>query len=108
EQQLDRWAARYGLDDGETPEDLRAKARRCGRYYAVNLTNRATIELRLFRGTLKLETFFATLEFADYLAKTAINSTNEEVQHLTWEEFVKDVPEGYTYLRQYLVNRGLA
>lgn len=108
EEQLDRWATRYGLDDGETPEDLRAKARGCGRYYAVNLTNYSTIELRLFRGTLKLETFFATLEFAEYLAKTAISSTNEDVQRLTWEEFVKDVPEDYTYLRQYLVNRGLA
>jgi hypothetical protein len=108
EEQLDKWATRYGLDDGETPADLRAKARGRGRYYAVNLTNRSTIELRLFRGTLNVKTFFATIEFADYLAKTAINSSNEDVQHLTWEEFVKGVPEGYTYLRQYLVDRGLA
>lgn len=32
-------------------------------YYALNISNVSTVEFRIFRGTLNIETFFATLEF---------------------------------------------
>ena len=38
-----------------------AKNSCAGRYTAVNLTNADTVEIRMFRGTLKLNTLKATL-----------------------------------------------
>ena len=38
-----------------------AKNSCAGRYTAVNLTNSDTVEIRMFRGTLKLNTLKATL-----------------------------------------------
>jgi hypothetical protein len=39
------------------------------RYEAVNLCNRHTIEFRIFKGTLKKESFFKCLEFCDALIR---------------------------------------
>lgn len=41
------------------------------RYQAVNFENNATVEFRLFRGTLNYTTFLATLEIVDALVKWA-------------------------------------
>lgn len=105
--QLDQWAARYGLEDDETPEALLEKAKGRGRYYAVNLENYHTIEIRLFRGTLRYETLMATLEFCDYLFRVVKNSSVAEIQKLTWQEFVANIPESYEFLPNYLKERGL-
>jgi len=37
------------------------------RYEALNLANKATVEFRIFRGTLKRESLFKSLEFCDAL-----------------------------------------
>lgn len=37
------------------------------RYEALNLTNRGTVEFRIFRGTLKRESLFKSIEFCDAL-----------------------------------------
>ena len=37
------------------------------RYEALNLTNKGTVEFRIFRGTLKRESLFKSLEFCDAL-----------------------------------------
>ena len=50
-----RWAARYGYKD--RPQEILEHAKKgshAGRYSCVNLENRTTIEFRMFRGTLKL------------------------------------------------------
>ena len=44
-----------------------------GRYSAVNTENYNTIELRIFRGSLKLETVRATLQLVDLLI-TIVNT----------------------------------
>lgn len=54
-----RWAA---LDPTKKPKDVNPSG---SRYVAVNLSNRGTVEFRLFRGTLKPDSFFAALEFVD-------------------------------------------
>ena len=50
---VDRWAARQGYSD--RPKDILDKAKKSskGRYCCVNITNYSTVEIRLFRGTLK-------------------------------------------------------
>ena len=107
ENQANRWAARYGWNRENPKETLKsAKTSGLGRYTAVNLENTFTVELRIFRGTLRYKTFVATLQFVDKLCNHAINMTDEEFQTMTWKDFVnsaKDSPE----LLEYLMIRGL-
>jgi formylmethanofuran dehydrogenase subunit E len=105
EAQLNRWAARYGLTD--PLDELLDTAKYAGRYHAINLQPYNTIEIRLFRGTLKYNTFIATLEFCQYLYDTVINSSIEELQQMTWRDFIKAIPEDYQELLIYLEERKL-
>lgn len=51
---LDRWAARYATISNTTEETYnKAKEKRMGRYVAVNLENQNTVEIRLWRGSLR-------------------------------------------------------
>ena len=52
--QMNRWAARYGIRLTPSEQMNHAKNSCAGRYTAVNLTNADTVEIRMFRGTLKL------------------------------------------------------
>ena len=62
---MNRWAARYGFE--KTGKEILDKAKKGnnGRYAAVNLMNYATIEFRLFRGTLKYNTLIAAIELVN-------------------------------------------
>lgn len=53
------------------------------RYMALNLTNQKTIEFRLFKGTLKYETFMADFEFVNNLVHFASN-LELPIEELTW------------------------
>ena len=68
----------------------------------MNLCNYATIEFRLFRGTLKYNTFIATLELVNLIVETAIYYTEDELQKLSWSEFVSRItdPELIQYLKE--------
>lgn len=107
---MNRWAARYGYENSPKAILDKAKKGNCGRYAAVNLCNYNTIEFRLFRGTLKYNTFIATLELVDKICDTAMNLTEEELRGLSWFDFVAgldDCPELIQYLkeRQLYVNK---
>lgn len=83
QRQLDQWAARYGYKDH--PRDILEHAKKGGhggRYTCVNLTNRDTIEFRMFRGTLKLNTLIATLQLVDRICDVALCLTDDEVKAL--------------------------
>ena len=67
------------------------------RYYAVNLTNRDTVEIRLWRGTLSLSTFFATLKFTVRLAELCKTVHVIPLAKMTWEEILGDDPEILAY-----------
>lgn len=105
EAQLNRWAARYGLTD---PLDaLLDRAKGAERYHAINLQPYNTIEIRMFRGTLKYNTFIATLEFCQYLYDSVMNNDIEKLQQMTWSDFVEAIPEDYKELLIYLEERKL-
>lgn len=105
EAQANRWASRYGGVISDCKNVLKeAKKSGLGRYTAVNLTNRNTIEFRIFRGTLLLNTFTATLEFTHYLCTLALRMHDDEFQDMTWKSFVDGIdaeqyPELITYLK---------
>ena len=101
--QLDQWAARYGYknEPKEILDDDKYKNCR-GRYTAVNLTNDETIEFRLFRGTLKLNTFLATLQMVDRICDVALYLSDSEIKEMSWTTFVAGctAPELVQYLKE--------
>ena len=59
----------------------------------------------MFRGTLKLNTLLATLQMVNRICDVAFNLSDEEMQGLSWSDFVASVTE--TELIQYLKERRL-
>ena len=90
---MNRWAARYGYE--HTPKAIMDKAKKVGngRYAAVNLCNYHTVEFRLFRGTLKYNTFIATIQLVNRICDTAMYNTDESIAKLSWSDFVADITE---------------
>ena len=108
ESNICRWAARVGYEKTATEVYNKAKDRSDyheGRYLAVNLKNTHTIEFRLFRGTLKYNTFIATLQLVNIICEIAMNLTEEEINKMSWSEFVQNIVE--EELIQYLKERDL-
>lgn len=105
EKQINDWAKNYGLNT--INEAITEYKNKKGRYYAVNLTNTHTIEIRIFRGTLNYNTFAATLQFINLLLDTVMFGTIQDIQSLTWEEVVNGAKE-YKELTEYLQIRKLA
>lgn len=99
---MNRWAARYGYE--KTGKEILDKAKNSsyGRYCAVNLCNYSTIEFRLFRGTLKYNTFIATLQFVDKICSMAVSMSQADLEALSWSEFVSKIenPELIQYLKE--------
>ena len=58
------------------------------RYYAINLTNTDTIELRLFRGTLNAETFEATIKFVARLFELCKNVRAVDLAKFSFEDLL--------------------
>lgn len=113
EGQLERWCERTGLEltkaDMSAPEKvadkLQDKANNEGRYKAVNLQNSHTVEFRLFRGTLRRETFYATLELCQVIVDWCKTHRIPELATLTWGELIKSQPT--EYLVDYCNLRGI-
>ena len=103
--QMNRWAARYGMKLTPTDQMSHAKNSCVGRYTAVNLTNSDTVEIRMFRGTLKLNTLKATLQMVNHLVEVAVSMSDSEVQDMSWFDFLDSVHE--PELIQYLKERRL-
>ena len=107
--QLDRWAAKPNADLDAANEDelvenaLRERER--GRYVAVNLQNSETVEFRLFNGSLKLNTIYATLQFVSNLCLYAKNKSVDDVLASQWNDICNY--QKYDELTAYLHERGL-
>ena len=96
QQYSDYKVTRRGLDN----------AKHEGRYTALNVTNYATIEFRLFRGTLNMTTLHATLQFVDVLVELATTHGISWVTRSSWADIV-EACKAYPQLVEYLDTRGL-
>ena len=101
--QLRRWAARYGYK--EEPRDILDYAKKgygAGRYTCVNLQNEDTIEVRIFRGSLRYTTLIAALQLVDRICDVAIYLSDEELKELSWSTFAAGCtqPELVQYLKE--------
>ena len=102
---MDQWAARYGYRDQPHEMLEHVKKGSGSRYTCVNLTNCDTIEFRMFRGTLKVNTLLATLQMVDHICDVAIYLSDDELRDLSWSSFVSGIKE--PELIQYLKERNL-
>jgi hypothetical protein len=78
---------------------------RSDRYEAVNLVNHDTIEFRIFKGTLKRESFFKAIEFCDALIQFCMVGNYGITYCRNWDNFVnyvklrnKDYPHLYAFI----------
>ncbi|WP_312642536.1 amidoligase family protein [Hydrogenoanaerobacterium sp.] len=106
--QVKRWAARYGYKNNPKAILAHAKEGYFGRYACVNITNYATIEFRIFRGTLKYNTLIATLQLVNEICEVAFLLSDEQLAALSWCEFVEQLDvHKYSELIAYLKERRL-
>ena len=113
ESKLSRWAARNEIPERSLllnfPDaDITRVAlstSKNGRYQAVNLGPRDTVELRIFRGTLKVTTLLASLQLVSNLTKYAMTHTPTECLTATWEDVLSI--EEHKELRSYCADRNI-
>lgn len=77
------------------------------RYFALNTTNSDTIELRICRGTLKVDTIYASIDFFNALIEFAETFTEDEMLRISPDEFVAFLKSRSTILKEYMETRGL-
>jgi hypothetical protein len=76
-QQADEYARKYGVTNiAEVKRIGNSKAQ--GRYYAINNTNLNTVEIRIMRGTLSVDTFLACVDFCVTLVSNS--------RHIAWKD----------------------
>jgi len=108
--QLDRWAKRgnakhdYDKNDTKTSTMLTNAFQKNyydnrDKYVALNTLHNATFELRIFRGTLNYNTFVATLQFVDNLARLVKKTPLSRLTDLAFEDIVNF--KKYTELTTY-------
>lgn len=69
---------------------------RVGRYRTVNVTNKSTIEFRIFRGTLILNSFLSALDITFNLIKNARNISWDEIDDASkWLSGINDTTKNY-------------
>lgn len=90
--QANRW-----IDVGDDSHD--------DRYTAVNITNGATIEFRIFRGTLKRDTLIASIQLVDNICEYAMTHSWDEIQSSTWTDVA--LLRHWNELDAYLLKLGL-
>lgn len=118
---LEQWAPIDRL--GVTPDDIRhvssgaqlaswAHARvpayrsnHNDRYTAVNVTNTATVEIRIFRGTLKRDTLIAAIQLVSNVFEYAMAHDWADIPASTWADVAAYKP--HKELVNYMIARGL-
>lgn len=84
---LNRWAGKYEENYNNVAKDWK-NGYHLDRYKAVNLNNKNTIEFRMFRGTLKWNTFIATIQLCNNMVVYAKYHTIADIQNMSWETLI--------------------
>lgn len=92
-------------DDAKTLKYCKDNKDDGDRYRVVNLQNYNTIEIRLFKGTLKLETLYSAIEFVSNIVEYAKDKDDGAVECGSFEDIInyKDTK----YLKQYCLDKNL-
>lgn len=76
------------------------------RYAVLNLNNTKTIELRVLRGTLNIETFIAGLQFFKNIVDIAKTKTQKQLNGLKWGKII-NYNKNFVELKAYNERRGI-
>lgn len=110
DESIEQWTKRppvslYENDDDDIMRNKTQTAKNCGRYHAVNLTNRNTIEIRIFRGTLRTRTFLAAIQFVQCVVDYCRRNDVKSIWCGQFDDMFKDCDCKYEELREYLRER---
>lgn len=108
--ELNHWAKKSSMLLAESESEILQTIKNTDRgnndrYHAVNLTNYATVEFRIFRGSLVKETILATLELVSNLCNFAKDKTVRECLEAEWNDFAHYVD--YPEIKSYCQRRGI-
>lgn len=114
-EQLAHWARRSEVPtcSGGWLEQARLSSEHAHRmrYLDVNVLNAATIEVRMFRGTLKTGTLLATLQFVAGLCCVLKAHNPSQLGRMTWYDLcdavLENCPCGAPELEAYLIEKEL-
>lgn len=103
---LEQWAKKNDIPDYIKTENITdvLTLSNGDRYNAINITNRDTIEFRLFRGTLNYKTLSATIEFVKLFCEWAESATLEQALNYSIFDITKNASEN---LKKYIMKRGI-
>lgn len=79
------------------------------RYEVVNCLNDDTLEFRMFKGTLRLESFMAVLELTETICRFIMSYNNTDIvnDQVAWDDFMTFArASGHKYLDAYLTRKG--
>lgn len=85
-----RWCSDIDFDD-KTEEGLITKHKRSSRYVAVNAIPRDTVELRLWRGTLDVDLFLATMDLTEAIVRTAKKYSINTIQRMPFSKVIEEM-----------------
>lgn len=71
------------------------------RYKVVNNCNKNTVEFRICRGTLNVNTLMASLQLFNNLCEIAKDKTYSELNGLTWDDIINYTPYKENYIIPY-------
>ena len=71
-----------------------------GRYQAINLENTSTVEFRIFKGTLNLNTFLSAIQFVIVISDYAKRTKLSDIPFTSWKDIF--MSSNYKELNEYL------
>jgi hypothetical protein len=105
--EISKWCERYGTTD----YDQAIRWNNESRYYALNFQNRATIEFRIFKGTLDYEIFKATIMLVHYIVLYCKKFGKKTIRQRGWSGFtefiIKDKSTDSLDLINYIIKRNI-
>ena len=106
---LNEWARKPNVQIEKSDNEMvcRMKSKCCEdeKYKAINLRHRSTVEFRVFRGTLKVSTILATLQWVDTIISYAKETGIEEIWDVSWDDIFSGTQ--YPELRAYMQDKSL-
>lgn len=102
---LERWA-KLDDDDYDIVETAKNKNGNGDKYVAVNCNHPHSIEVRVFRGTLKKQSFYKNLEFMKALYSFTMDCRVKDVNVHQFHQYVKDHKCDYSNLFHFIDNNG--
>lgn len=103
-----RWSCNEYADKSSKFIADAAKAKlHSSRYTAVNLSNKNTIEFRIFRGTLNVQSLFAKLEFVYALIQYCRNESCSNLSLQSFKRFIEEDKKQYNNLISFINQKNL-